>query len=307
VLRASIGRIRLLDERASLPRSWAAGTRAACAPKSGPRRCWASDAGKFVSCRRGYCALRSAHECARPRSLHHGPASREEPTLSRLVEAGMDVARLNLRTARMRSRARHRRGPQGGRERRAAGGAPARLQGPKIRVARSRGKGAAGSRAETIITVDPAILAPRSGFPARTKDCPRTCPSETRPDQRRLHPPGGRRRGGKDVRCRVKVGVCSPTTRDQPAGTPVSIPAMTRRHRGPQVRSRARDRLRGDELRAQRRRHPADQEIRAHHAGDRQIGEAAGGRSGRRDRAARGGGDDRPRRSGVEMPSSGCR
>src|SRR5205814_5967296 len=218
--------------RASLRRSWAVGTRAVCAPKSGPRRCWASDAGKFVSCRRGYCALRSAPRMRKAKIIcTMGPASREEPTLSRLVEAGMDVARLNFSHGTHED---HARAIVAVRKAAENAGRPVALlldlQGPKIRVGKIEGgKVRLEAGAETIITVDPAILGTAQRF---------SCSYEGLPEDLSIGDPVLINDGsirlevvavdGKDVRCRVEGGGVLPGHKGiNLPGTPVSIPAMT--------------------------------------------------------------------------------
>ena len=95
-----------------------------------------------------------------------GPASREEPTLSRLVEAGMDVARLNLSHGTHEDHARTITAV-----RRAAenAGRPVALlldlQGPKIRVGKLEGgKAKLEAGAETIITVESSVLGTAQRF-----------------------------------------------------------------------------------------------------------------------------------------------
>src|SRR2546422_1651571 len=87
-----------------------------------------------------------------------GPASREEPVLSRLVEAGMDVARLNFSHGTHEDHLR-----AIGNVRKAAdnAGRPVALlldlQGPQIRVGElESGKAQLETGAGIIITVDPA-------------------------------------------------------------------------------------------------------------------------------------------------------
>src|SRR5437588_531349 len=89
-----------------------------------------------------------------------GPASREEPTLSRLVDAGMDVARLNF------SHGTHEDHLKAiGTVRRAAdhAGRPVGLlldlQGPKIRVGKIEGgKVRLEPGSEVVITADQSVL-----------------------------------------------------------------------------------------------------------------------------------------------------
>src|SRR5215475_9364424 len=88
-----------------------------------------------------------------------GPASREEPALSRLVEAGMDVARLNLSHGTHED---HARAIDAVRNAAENAGRPVALlldlQGPKIRVGKiDGGKAKLETGAETILTVDPEV------------------------------------------------------------------------------------------------------------------------------------------------------
>jgi pyruvate kinase len=160
-----------------------------------------------------------------------GPASREEPTLSRLVEAGMDVARLNLSHG---THDDHARAIVAVRKAAENAGRPVALlldlQGPKIRVGKIEGgKVRLEAGAETTITVDPAILGTAQRF---------SCSYEGLPEDLSIGDPilindGSIRLEvvaveGKDVRCRVKVGgVLSDHKGINLPGTPVSIPAMT--------------------------------------------------------------------------------
>ena len=160
-----------------------------------------------------------------------GPASREEPTLSRLVEAGMDVARLNFSHGTHED---HARAIVAVRKAAENAGRPVALlldlQGPKIRVGKIEGgKVRLEAGAETIITVDPAILGTAQRF---------SCSYEGLPEDLSIGDPVLINDGsirlevvavdGKDVRCRVKVGgVLSDHKGINLPGTPVSIPAMT--------------------------------------------------------------------------------
>ena len=88
-----------------------------------------------------------------------GPASREEPTLSRLVEAGMDVARLNFSHGTHED---HARAIATVRKAAENAGRPVALlldlQGPKIRVGKIEGgKVKLEPGAETIITADQGV------------------------------------------------------------------------------------------------------------------------------------------------------
>ncbi len=160
-----------------------------------------------------------------------GPASREEPTLSRLVEAGMDVARLNLSHG---THDDHARAIEAVRKAADNAGRPVALlldlQGPKIRVGKLEGgKAVLAAGAETILTVDPSVLGNASRFP---------CSYEGLPDDVSIGDPVLINDGvmrleviaveGKEVKCRVKVGgVISDHKGINLPGTPVSIPAMT--------------------------------------------------------------------------------
>src|SRR5262252_4724154 len=88
-----------------------------------------------------------------------GPASREEPTLGRLVEAGMDVARLNFSHG---THDDHLRALAAVRKASELAGRPIGvlldLQGPKIRVgAIEGGKVRLEAGAEAVITVEPNV------------------------------------------------------------------------------------------------------------------------------------------------------
>ncbi len=160
-----------------------------------------------------------------------GPASREEPTLSRLVEAGMDVARLNFSHG---THDDHARAIANVRKAAESAGRPVALlldlQGPKIRVGKIEGgKVKLEPGAETIITADQGV----SGTPQRF-----SCSYEGLPDDVSIGDPvlindGAIRLevidiSGKDVKCRVVVGgVLSDHKGINLPGTPVSIPAMT--------------------------------------------------------------------------------
>ena len=89
-----------------------------------------------------------------------GPASRDEPTLGRLVEAGMDVARLNLSHG---THDDHARAIEAVRKAADSAGRPVGLlldlQGPKIRVGRIEGgKAKLEAGSEVIITVEPGVV-----------------------------------------------------------------------------------------------------------------------------------------------------
>ena len=160
-----------------------------------------------------------------------GPASREEPTLSRLVDAGMDVARLNL------SHGTHDDHLKAiGTVRRAAesAGRPVALlldlQGPKIRVGKIEGgKTRLEAGAEVTITADQSVVGNAQRF---------SCSYEGLADDVSIGDPilindGAIRLevigiAGKDVRARVAVGgTLSDHKGINLPGTPVSIPAMT--------------------------------------------------------------------------------
>ena len=160
-----------------------------------------------------------------------GPACREEPVLSRLVEAGMDVARLNFSHGTHEDHLRAL-----GNVRKAAdnAGRPVALlldlQGPKIRVGKLEGgKAQLEAGAEVTITVDPAVLGNAQRF---------SCSYEGLPDDVSIGDPVLINDGaikleviaveGKDVRCRIKVGgTISDHKGINLPGTPVSIPALT--------------------------------------------------------------------------------
>ena len=160
-----------------------------------------------------------------------GPASREEPTLGRLVDAGMDVARLNFSHGNHEDHLRAIHNVRGAAER---AGRPVALlldlQGPKIRVGKIEGgKVRLETGAETIITVDQSVIGTAERF---------SCSYDGLIDDVSLGDPvlindGAIRLevigiSGKDVRCRVIVGgVLSDHKGINLPGTPVSIPAMT--------------------------------------------------------------------------------
>src|SRR2546430_1143438 len=160
-----------------------------------------------------------------------GAACREEPVLSRLVEAGMDVARLNFSHGTHEDHLR-----AIGNVRKAAdnAGRPVALlldlQGPKIRVGKLEGgKAQLEAGAEVTITVDPAVLGNAQRF---------SCSYQGLPDDVSIGDPVLINDGaikleviaveGKDVRCRIKVGgTISDHKGINLPGTPVSIPALT--------------------------------------------------------------------------------
>lgn len=160
-----------------------------------------------------------------------GPASREEPTLGKLVEAGMDVARLNFSHGTHDDHLR-----AIGAVRRAAevAGRPVGLlldlQGPKIRVGSVEGgKALLEPGTEVTIGVDTSVPGNAQRF---------SCSYAGLPDDVSLGDPvlindGAIRLevsaiSGKEVRCRVVVGgVLSDHKGINLPGTPVSIPALT--------------------------------------------------------------------------------
>jgi len=160
-----------------------------------------------------------------------GPASREEPTLSRLVDAGMDVARLNFSHGTHEDHLRAIRNVRAAAER---AGRPVALlldlQGPKIRVGKIEGgKVRLEAGAETIITVDQGVMGTAQRFSCSyeglTDDVSMGDPVLINDGAIRLEVIGI---SGKDVRCRVNVGgVLSDHKGINLPGTPVSIPAMT--------------------------------------------------------------------------------
>lgn len=160
-----------------------------------------------------------------------GPASREEPTLGRLVAAGMDVARLNFSHG---THDDHLRALGAVRQAAEEAGRPIGvlldLQGPKIRVGKIEGgKARLESGAETIISVEPGLMGNAQKF---------SCSYEGLPDDVSLGDPvlindGALRLevvgiAGKELKCRVLVGgVLSDHKGINLPGTPVSIPALT--------------------------------------------------------------------------------
>jgi pyruvate kinase len=160
-----------------------------------------------------------------------GPASRDEPTLGRLVEAGMDVARLNLSHG---THDDHARAIEAVRKAADAAGRPVAilldLQGPKIRVGKIEGgRAQLAPGAEVIITVEPGVLGNAQRF---------SCSYEGLPEDLSIGDPvlvndGAIRLeviavSGKEVKCRVLVGgVISDNKGINLPGTPVSIPALT--------------------------------------------------------------------------------
>src|SRR3954465_11005958 len=160
-----------------------------------------------------------------------GPASREEPTLSRLVEAGMDVARLNFSHG---THDDHARAIVNVRRAAENAGRPVALlldlQGPKIRVGKIEGgKVKLEAGAETVITADQGV----GGTPQRF-----SCSYEGLPDDVSIGDPvlindGAIRLevigiSGKEIRARVlQGGMLSNHKGINLPGTPVSIPALT--------------------------------------------------------------------------------
>jgi pyruvate kinase len=160
-----------------------------------------------------------------------GPASREEPTLGRLVEAGMDVARLNFSHG---THDDHLKAIKAVRDAAERAGRPIGLlldlQGPKIRVGKIEGgKVRLEPGAEVTITADQGQPGNASKF---------SCSYEGLADDVSIGDPilindGAIRleviaTSGKEVRCRVAVGgMLSDHKGINLPGTPVSIPAMT--------------------------------------------------------------------------------
>src|SRR5438105_1361128 len=160
-----------------------------------------------------------------------GPASREEPTLSKLVEAGMDVARLNFSHGTHED---HLRAMTAVRRAADLAGRPVALlldlQGPKIRVGEIEGGKAhleAGS--EVVISSDPNLLGNAQRF---------SCSYQGLPDDVSLGDPVLVNDGAirlevigiaeREVKCRVLVGgIVSDHKGINLPGTPVSIPALT--------------------------------------------------------------------------------
>jgi pyruvate kinase len=160
-----------------------------------------------------------------------GPASREEPTLGRLVEAGMDVARLNFSHG---THDDHLRALTAVRKAAELAGRPIGvmldMQGPKIRVGKIEGgKVRLEPGAETVITVQSDVLGNAQRF---------ACSYEGLPNDVSLGDPvlvndGAIRLeviaiSGKDVRCRVvQGGLLSDHKGINLPGAAVSIPALT--------------------------------------------------------------------------------
>jgi pyruvate kinase len=160
-----------------------------------------------------------------------GPASREEPTLSKLVEAGMDVARLNFSHG---TREDHLRTITAVRRSADLAGRPVALlldlQGPKIRVGKIEGgKARLEAGSEVIIAVS-------SDEPGNARRF--SCSYEGLPDDVSLGDPVLINDGAirlevidiapKEVKCRVIVGgTISDHKGINLPGTPVSIPALT--------------------------------------------------------------------------------
>src|SRR5436853_6204665 len=162
-----------------------------------------------------------------------GPASREEPTLGRLVEAGMDVARLNFSHG---THDDHARAVVAVRKAAEAAGRPVALlldlQGPKIRVGKIEGgKVRLEPGAEVAIIAEP-VLGNAQRF---------SCSYEGLADDVSIGDPvlindGAIRLevigvSGKEVKARVAVGGTLSDHKgiDLP-GTPATIPAMTPKH-----------------------------------------------------------------------------
>src|SRR5947207_14312368 len=159
-----------------------------------------------------------------------GPASREEPVLSRLVDAGMDVARLNFSHGNHDDHLRAIGSVRAAAER--AGrpvGLLLDLQGPKIRVGKIEGgKVRLEPGAETVITQGdtPGTAARFScSYDGLSDDVSLGDPILINDGAIRLEVIGI---DGRDVRCRVVVGgFLSDQKGINLPGTPGSIPAMT--------------------------------------------------------------------------------
>jgi pyruvate kinase len=160
-----------------------------------------------------------------------GPASREEPTLGKLVEAGMDVARLNFSHGTHED---HLRAMTAVRRAADLAGRPVALlldlQGPKIRVGKIEGgKVRLEAGSEVVISTDATLLGNAQRF---------SCSYEGLPDDVSLGDPVLVNDGAirlevigiaeREVKCRVLVGgVVSDHKGINLPGTPVSIPALT--------------------------------------------------------------------------------
>jgi pyruvate kinase len=160
-----------------------------------------------------------------------GPASREQPTLGRLIEAGMDVARLNFSHGTHED---HLRAIANLRKAADMAGRPIGilldLQGPKIRTGRiDGGKVKLEQGSETIITTDHEVMGTAAKF---------SCSYDGLPEDVSLGDPVLINDGairlevigitGKEVKARVlQGGMLSDHKGINLPGTPVSIPALT--------------------------------------------------------------------------------
>jgi pyruvate kinase len=160
-----------------------------------------------------------------------GPVSREEPTLGKLVEAGMDVARLNFSHG---THDDHLRALTAVRRAAEHAGRPVGvlldLQGPKIRVGKIQGgKVKLEEGAETTVVADPGLMGTAQRF---------SCSYDKLAEDVSIGDPvlindGAIRLevleiAGQEVRCRVAVGgLLSDHKGINLPGTAVSIPALT--------------------------------------------------------------------------------
>src|SRR6267378_4329333 len=159
-----------------------------------------------------------------------GPASRDEPTLGKLVAAGMDCARLNFSHGTHED---HARAIVNVRRASEIAGRPIAilldLQGPKIRVGKIKGgKVKLEEDTEVTIVTDDVL-----GTAERFSCSYAGLPEDVTPGDSILVNDGAIRlevvkAGKKEVRCRVLVGgILSDNKGINLPGTPVSIPALT--------------------------------------------------------------------------------
>ena len=159
-----------------------------------------------------------------------GPASRDEPTLGKLVAAGMDCARLNFSHGTHEDHARTITNVRRASE---IAGRPIAilldLQGPKIRVGKIKG-GKVKLEEETEVTI---VTDDVLGTAERFSCSYAGLPEDVTPGDPILVNDGAIRlevvkAGKKEVRCRVVVGgTLSDNKGINLPGTPVSIPALT--------------------------------------------------------------------------------
>src|SRR5438132_11529941 len=159
-----------------------------------------------------------------------GPASRDEPTLGKLVAAGMDCARLNFSHGTHEDHARTITNVRRASE---IAGRPIAilldLQGPKIRVGKIKG-GKVKLEEETEVTI---VTDDVLGTAERFSCSYAGLPDDVTPGDPILVKDGAIRQevikaGKKAVRCRVVVGGIHSDNKDiNLPGTPVSIPALT--------------------------------------------------------------------------------